>query len=100
MQYYSRLACEQGEGKEGGKERREAVEMPKDFDFHMPEINVMFKLTYWVASTTTAASFEYSTQVQSWVDTFLAKLEDLSIHQIFNSLNDNPLYISNEVYGN
>ena len=36
MQYYSRLACEQGEGKEGGKEKREAVEMPKDFDFHMP----------------------------------------------------------------
>ena len=61
MQYpYSRLACEQGaqEGKEGGKGKREPIEMPKDFDFHMPVIDVMFKLTYWVASTTTAANFE------------------------------------------
>ena len=57
---YSRLACEQGarEGKEGGKEKREPIEMPKDFDFHMRVIDVMFKLTYWVASTTTAANFE------------------------------------------
>ena len=50
-----------GEGK-GGKEKREpveiGVEMPKDFDFHVPVIDVMFKLTYWVASTTTAANFE------------------------------------------
>ena len=60
MQYYSRLACEQGEEKEGGggKEKREPVEMPKNFDFHMLVIDVMFKLTYWVASTTTAANFE------------------------------------------
>ena len=42
MQYFSRLACEQGEG----KEKREPVEMPKDFDFHMLVIDVMFKLTY------------------------------------------------------
>ena len=40
-----------------GEGKREP-EMPKDFDFHMPVIDVMFKLTYWVASTTTAASFE------------------------------------------
>ena len=49
---------ERGEGKrgrKGGKEKREPVGMPKDFDFH---IDVMFKLTYWVASTTTAANFE------------------------------------------
>ena len=58
MQYFSRLACEQGEGKERGKEKREPLEMPKDFDFHMPVIDVMFKLTYWVASTRTAANFE------------------------------------------
>ena len=57
MEYpYSRLACEQGARE--GKEKREPVEMPKDFDFHMPVIDVMFKLTYWVASTTTAANFE------------------------------------------
>ena len=87
-------------GRKGERKKRETVEMPEDFDFHMPVIDVMFKLTYWVASTTTAASFEYITQLQSWVDTCFAKLEDLSIHQIFNSLNDNPLYISNEVYGN
>ena len=54
MQYYSRLACEQTEG----KEKREPVGMPEDFDFHMPVIDVMFKFTYWVASTTTAADFE------------------------------------------
>ena len=68
MQYYSRLACEQGEGKEKrekrkgkkkkGREKREPVGMPKDFDFHMQVIDVMFKLTYWVASTTIAANFE------------------------------------------
>ena len=62
MQYYSRLACEQGEeGKGGRKEKREPVGMPKDSDFHMPVIDVMFvmfELTYWVASTTTAANFE------------------------------------------
>ena len=48
--------------RKGGKEKREPVEMPKNFDFHMPVIraviDVMFKLTYWVASTTTAVNFE------------------------------------------
>ena len=44
--------------RKGGKEKREPIEMPKNFDFHMPVIDVMFKLTYWVASTTTAANFE------------------------------------------
>ena len=44
--------------RKGGKEKREAVEIPKNFDFHMLVIDVMFKLTYWVASTTTAANFE------------------------------------------
>ena len=41
-----------------GEGKREPEEMPKDFDFHVPVIDVMFKLTYWVASTTTAANFE------------------------------------------
>ena len=46
-------------GRKGGWEgKTEPVEMPKDFDFHMPVIDVMFRLTYWVASTTTAANFE------------------------------------------
>ena len=44
--------------RKGGKEKREPVEMPKNFDFHMLVIDVMFKSTYWVASTTTAANFE------------------------------------------
>ena len=44
--------------KGGGEEKREPVEMPKNFDFHMLVIDVMFKLSYWVASTTTAANFE------------------------------------------
>ena len=47
---------ERGSRRGGGG--REPVEMPKDFDFHMPVIDAMFKLTYWVASTTTAANFE------------------------------------------
>ena len=66
MQYYSRLACEQGEGKERGKEKREPVELPKDFDFHMPVSDVMLTHSF-------------------------TKLEDLPIHQIFNSLN--PVYL-------
>ena len=45
-------------GRKGGKEKREPVGMPKDFDFHILVIDVMFKLTYWVASTTTVANFE------------------------------------------
>ena len=44
--------------RKGGKEKREPVEMPKNFDFHMLVIDVMFKSTYWVASTTTATNFE------------------------------------------
>ena len=31
--------------------------MPKDLDFHIPVIDVMFKLTFWVTSTTAAANF-------------------------------------------
>ena len=53
MQYYPRLAYEQGEGKERGKGKKgkgEPVGMPKDFDFHMAVIDVMFKLTFgWQA---------------------------------------------------
>ena len=45
-------------GRKGWKKKREPVGMPKDFDFHTRVIDVMFKLTYWVASTTTAANFE------------------------------------------
>ena len=44
--------------RKGGNEKREPVEMSKNVDFHMLVIDVMFKLTYWVASTTTAANFE------------------------------------------
>ena len=66
-----------GEGRAGGgggEEKREPIEMPKDFDFHMPVIDVMFKSTYWVASTTTAANFEWITQLRSWVNTFFRKI--------------------------
>ena len=44
-------------GRKGETERREPVGMPKDFDFHMV-IDVMFQLTFWVASTTTTANLE------------------------------------------
>ena len=40
----------------GGEEKRKPAEMPKDFDFHIPVINVMFKLTYLLANKTTAAN--------------------------------------------
>ena len=43
--------CEQGEGKEMGREKREPLGMEKDFNFQMPVIYIMFKLTIWVAST-------------------------------------------------
>ena len=33
-------------GRKGWKEKKEPVGMPKDFDFHMRVIDVMFKLTY------------------------------------------------------
>ena len=49
---------ERGRKGGGGEGKRKPVGMPKDFDLHMPVIDVMFKLTYWVASTTTAANFE------------------------------------------
>ena len=45
------IACEQGEGKERGRGKREPVGMAKDFDFQMPVIYVIFKLTIQVAST-------------------------------------------------
>ena len=45
-------------GKKGENEEREPVGMPKDFDFHMPINDAMFKLTFWVASPTTAVNFE------------------------------------------
>ena len=45
------LACEQGEGKERGREKRLHVGMAKDFHFQMLVIYVMFKLTILVAST-------------------------------------------------
>ena len=39
------------------KEKREPAEMPKDFDFHMPVIDVTFKLTYLLANTTTRINY-------------------------------------------
>ena len=36
------IACEQGEGKERRRGKREPVGMAKDFDFRMPVIYVMF----------------------------------------------------------
>ena len=58
---------------------------------------VMFKLTIRFESTTRTATFEYVTQLRSLVHTIFAKLENLSIHQIFNK--QTP-YTSDNVYGN
>ena len=44
--------------KRRGKGKREPVGMAKDFDFRMPVIYVMCKLTIQVVCTTTAANFE------------------------------------------
>ena len=55
------VACERGEGKERGGGKREPVEVAKNFDFQMPVIYVIFKLTIRVASPTTTANFEYIT---------------------------------------
>ena len=43
----------------------------------------MFKLTIRVASTTTTTNFELVTQLRSYLTQFVAKLENLSIHHIF-----------------
>ena len=37
--------------------------MPKDFDFHMPVIDVMFKLTYLLANTTAAGNKLHSCEI-------------------------------------
>ena len=52
------LACEQGDGKEAKKGKREPVRMAKDFDFEMLTIDVIFKLTIWVTGTTTTNNSE------------------------------------------
>ena len=52
------LACEQKEEKERGRGKREPVGMAKDFDFQMPAIYVMFKLSIWVASKTTISNMK------------------------------------------
>ena len=67
------LACEQEQGKERGRGKREHVGMAKDFNFQMPVIYFMLKLTIWVASTTTA-NFESIRQLQSWVSTTFYKI--------------------------
>ena len=51
-------ACEQGVGKERGRGQREPAGTAKVFDFQMPVIYVMFKLTIRVASATRTAYFE------------------------------------------
>ena len=43
----------------------EPVGMAKDFDFQMPVIYVMFKLTIWVASTTRTVNLNKYTQLRS-----------------------------------
>ena len=84
------LACEQEQGKERGRGKREPVGMAKDFNFQTQIIYFMFKLSIWVASTTTA-NFESIRQLQSWVNTILTKLKNLSICQMFNS--SDPVYL-------
>ena len=54
-------ACGQKKAKERGTGKWEPVGMAKDFNFQMPVIYFMFKLTIWVTSTTTA-NFKSITQ--------------------------------------
>ena len=51
------MACEQPAGKERGREKKRPAGMAKDFDFQMPVIYVVFKLTIQVESTTTPSNF-------------------------------------------
>ena len=89
MQHHSRLGCEQGEGKEGGKEKRDPEELPKDFDFYMPVIDVMFKLTYLLANTTTARNKLHSYEVG--LTHFFRKIGRSVNSSKINSLN--PIYL-------
>ena len=52
------VACEQGEGNERKREKREPVEMARDLDFQMSVIYVIFKSTIRVADTIKTANFE------------------------------------------
>ena len=81
------LACEQEEGKGKRKRKKEPVGMVKVFDFQMPVIFVMFKLTVRFTSTTRTTNFELITQLRVELTQLVAKLENLSIHHIFNSSN-------------
>ena len=56
-----------------GEEEREPLRIAKDFNFQMAEIYFMFKLTIWVASSTTA-NFESIRQLQSWVNLIFYKI--------------------------
>ena len=60
--------------------------MAKVFDFRMPVIYVMFKLTIRVASTTRTTNFELISYEVGPAQ-FVAKSENLSIHHIFNLSN-------------
>ena len=62
--------------------------MPKDFDFHMLVIDVMFK-SWQTQQQQLILTKLHSYEV--WVNTFFPKLQYLSIHQIFNS--SDPVYL-------
>ena len=49
--------------------------MAMHFDFQMPAIDVLFKLTIWMARTAATAKFEQITQLQNCVTKFFAKSE-------------------------
>ena len=51
--------------RERGRGKREHEGMDKDFDFQMPVIYVMFKLTIWVAKTTRTVDLNKYTQLRS-----------------------------------
>ena len=62
-----------GNGNERGRRKREPVGMAKDFNFQIPVVYVMFKLTIHVTSTLTTTNFAQVKQLRSWGNTILSQ---------------------------
>ena len=67
-------ACEQGKGKERGKWKKEPVRTAKDFDFQMPVIYFMFKLTIRSQAQQQQLILTKLLSYGSWVNTIFHKL--------------------------
>ena len=79
------MSCQQGEGKVGGRRKREFVLMAEDFNFQMPVIYVIFKLTIQVRQAQQQQLILNQLHIYKvGLTQLFTKLENLSIHQMFN----------------